>query len=105
MRPFRRGDRLGEELRKVLADIFLDMDDPLLRRVSLHRIEVRDDLEEARVFYSLLAGTDEDRKRVEERLQEVQGELRRRVGKELYIRKAPVFRFVYVEESEWMDSF
>ncbi len=105
MRPFRRGDRLGEELRKVLADIFLEMDDPLLRRVSLHRIEVRDDLEEARVFYSLLFGSEEDRKQAQQRLESLQGELRRRVGKELYIRKAPIFRFVYVEESEWTDSF
>lgn len=105
MRPFRRGERLGEELRKVLADLFLQMDDPLLRRISLHRIDVRDDLEEAKVYYSLLFGSEEDRARARERLEALQGEIRRRVGKELYIRKAPVFHFVYVEESEWMDSF
>jgi len=95
---------LGEELRKVLADIFLQADDPLLRRVSLHRIDVRDDLEEAKVFYSLLLGDEEERQKVQERLEALQGEIRRQVGKELYIRKAPAFRFVYVEEREWTDS-
>ncbi len=103
MRPFRRVDRLGEEVRKVLSDIFLDMDEPLLRRISIHRVEIREDLEEARVYYSLLLAGPEDREKVEARLQEIQSELRRRVGKELYIRKAPVFHFIYVEEEAWTD--
>lgn len=104
MRPFRRVDRLGEEVRKVLADIFLKMDEPLLRRISIHRIDIRKDLEEARVYYSLLLPNPEDQEEVRRRLDKIQSELRRRLGKELYVRKVPVLRFVYVEETQWMDS-
>ncbi len=101
MRPFSRVDLGGRRILKKKADLFLkEVKDPRLQRITLHRVRVRPDLEFAQVFFSLLGGveTSEELQEVEAALKRVEGFLRRRIGKELRIRKVPRLEFIYLSE-------
>lgn len=89
----KRNDRLAEEIKRELAQIFLEqMKDPRLNLVSITRVEVTNELSHARVFVSVM-GDDEERTNVEKALQGARGYLRSEIGSRLKVRRVPELVF------------
>ena len=65
-----RASQVAEELRKIISMILLDdLNDPRMGFVTVTRIDVSDDLKNAKVFYSVL-GNQEQKKSTQEALEE-----------------------------------
>jgi ribosome-binding factor A len=97
----RRTDRIGELLREELARLLRDeTSDPRIGMVTLTRVDVSPDLAQALVFWSALvprAGQldEEAVATIGDGLQSAATFLRRRVAKELEIRRSPALEFRY----------
>ena len=89
-----RASRVAEELRKVVAQIFLEelSSDPRLGFVTITHIEVTDDLRLGRIYYSVL-GSEEQKQSTEEALAEELVMIRRLVAQRLDMRYAMEIRF------------
>jgi ribosome-binding factor A len=96
-REFDRSSRLGERIRRLLAEaIRRELDDPRLGLISITDVEVTRDLAHARVYFSLL-GPEEDIPDVLEVLQGAAGRLRGGLSRALVARTVPALEFVYDE--------
>jgi len=92
--------RLGEGVREELAVLLSgDVKDPGAAGAIVTRVEMTNDLRNAKVFVRLLEGGDkqECRKRLLDALGRARGMLRREVTQRLALRHAPELRFLYDE--------
>jgi ribosome-binding factor A len=89
----RRTIRLNQLLREELASLLqADIKDPRVRSVTITRVEATQDLSYADVYVRTLT----DEIPVEEAiagLESAEGFVRRRLGRELHLRRIPDFRF------------
>ena len=90
-----RKDRINAEMKRVLSNIFL-MDLPLQQDniVSVLKVETTKDLEEAKVYISVL----KDRQKVLEKLNEATPYIRHLIGQKMKIRKIPKLKFILVDD-------
>lgn len=87
-------ERISEQVRGELARLLRDeVSDPRVGMVSLTRVEVAADLSTATVFWSPLDAGTPDVARVAEGLASAAGFLRKRLAKELSLRRTPELRF------------
>jgi ribosome-binding factor A len=95
-RSARVAERVREEIATALAR---DLQDPRLAYVVVTRVEMPDDLQLARVRVRLAAGGDDpaQRKRALNGLRAAGGQLRKRVGQALGLRRTPELEFHYDE--------
>lgn len=94
-REFERSSRLGEQIRRLLADLIRrELDDPRIGLLSITAVEVSRDLAHAKVYFSLL-GTDEDAKSVRSVLSGAAGRLRSGLSRAIVARTVPALEFVY----------
>lgn len=94
-REFERSSRLGERIRRVLAELIRrDLDDRRLALVSITDVSVSRDLAHAKVYYSFL-GTEEQRQVAHESLTNAAGRLRSGLAKSLVARTVPALEFIY----------
>jgi ribosome-binding factor A len=92
--------RIGEGVREELAVLLGgEVKDPGAKGAIVTRVEMTNDLRNAKVFVRLLEGGDEqgNRKRLLDALGRAQGMLRREVTHRLSLRHAPELRFLYDE--------
>ena len=90
----RRTQRIAELLKSEIARILIeDVTDPRIGLVTLVRVDVAPDLSHAVVFWSSLESTALDR--IGEGLESAAPFLRRRLARELTLRRAPELRFRY----------
>ena len=93
MPNYRRVDRLNQLLREELSRLIRrEMKDPRVSGVTVTGVETSPDLRHAKVFVRTLRDepTAED---AVEGLQSAEGFLRKKLGKELRIRRVPEFNF------------
>ena len=90
-----RTERIGEEIRGELSRLLREeVSDPRVGLVSLTRVEVAPDLTTAAIFWSSLEGDDaEHLEQVEDGLASAAAFLRRRLAKELSLRRTPELHF------------
>jgi len=89
-----RIERIGEQVRGELARLLRDeVSDPRVGMLSLTRVEVAADLSTAAVFWSPLGPEPADVEQVAEGLASAAGFLRRRLARELSLRRTPELRF------------
>ncbi len=90
-----RMERIGEQVRGELARLLRDeVSDPRIGMLTLTRVDVAPDLATASVFWSALDVTgDEDLEVVAQGLESASGFLRKRLAKELSLRRTPALRF------------
>ena len=90
-----RTRRIGEQLRGEIARILREeASDPGLRMVTLTRVDVAPDLSHALVFWSIVDLNDNtDVESVAAALERVARFVRRRVARELPLRRSPELRF------------
>lgn len=95
-----RPDRVGEEIRHVLADLLArEVHDPGIGFVTLTRVTVSPDLQLARVFYTMM-GDEAAHKTTAKALARATPFLRRQIGSRIRLRRVPELRFEFDKSVE-----
>lgn len=106
MASSQRKDRLGEEIRDIVATCLSGgkLSDPRLEFVTITGVKLSADLQLASIYFRIL---DESRqKETKKGLQSAAGVFRHRLAEELEIRRVPNLRFFYdasIEKGEKVD--
>jgi len=102
-RPARVADAVMRELATLLLQ---DSHDPLLREACITRVEMTDDLQLAKVFFTSLAG-EEAAPRLAKALRQASGYMRGHLARVLNMRFTPDLQFRYdstVEEAKRLEA-
>jgi ribosome-binding factor A len=98
-----RPDRVADQLRSELATLIArEVSDPGIGFVTLTRVQVTPDLQQARVFYTAL-GDDKQRRTTEKALGRASSFLRRQIGSRLRLRRVPELIFTYDDSIAGQD--
>lgn len=98
-----RPDRVADQLRSELAMMLTrEVHDPGVGFVTLTRVHVSPDLQQARVMYTAL-GDEKSRANTAKALARVAPFLRRQIGSRLRLKRAPELKFVYDESVAGQD--
>lgn len=98
-----RPDRVADQIRGELASMLSrDVHDPGIGFVTLTRVHVSPDLQQARVMYTVL-GDDKTRASSAKALDRAAPFLRRQLGQRLRLKRAPELRFTYDESVAGQD--
>jgi ribosome-binding factor A len=99
-----RPDRVGDAIREVLSELLArgEVHDPGIGFITLTRVQVSPDLQQARVFYTTL-GDPKARKETEQALERATPFLRRQVGGRLRLRRVPELAFRFDESIAHQD--
>jgi ribosome-binding factor A len=98
-----RPSRVADQLRAELADLLArEVHDPGLGFVTLTRVQVSADLQQARVFYTVL-GDERARRGSERAIGRATPFLRRQIGARLRLKRTPELHFVYDEAIAGQD--
>lgn len=90
-----RKERLNESIKELLGELILErVKDPRVGFVTITSVTVSADLTSARVYFSVMGG-EEQRDESKKGLLSAKNFLRKTVGRELKLRSAPDFRFIY----------
>lgn len=93
-----RANRVGEQMKKELSDIIgRKIKDPRIGFVTVTDVQVTGDLQQAKVFISVL-GDDEQRENTLKGLAKAKGFIRTEIGHRIRLRKTPEIIF------EWDES-
>ena len=102
-----RPDRVADQIRGELAVLLArEVHDPGIGFVTLTRVQVSPDLQQARVYFTALGPTGEEsktRKNSERALERAAPFLRRQIGSRLRLRRVPDLRFIYDESIAGQD--
>ncbi|MCC7009315.1 MAG: 30S ribosome-binding factor RbfA [Acidobacteria bacterium] len=98
-----RPERVGEEIRHEIGQLIArEVHDPGLGFVTITRVKVSPDLQQARVYYTLL-GDERARKDTERALGRVTPFLRRHIGARIRLRRVPELTFEFDRSVEYQD--
>jgi ribosome-binding factor A len=98
-----RPDRVADQIRSELALLLTrEVHDPGLGFVTITRVQMTPDLQQARVFYTSL-GDDKARRNTERALERAGAFLRRQIGSRLRLKRVPELAFVYDESIAGQD--
>jgi ribosome-binding factor A len=98
-----RPDRVGEQIRGELALLLArDVRDPGIGFITLTRVQVTPDLQQARVYYTAL-GDETSRRNTERALGRAAPFLRRQIGSRLRLKRTPELTFLYDESIAGQD--
>ena len=98
-REFSRPQRVAEQIRRELADIFSrDARDPRFSQLTISAVEVSRDLSNAKVF--VIPPEELDIDAALKALRKATGYLRRSLAERLNIRNMPAIRFVHDQSME-----
>lgn len=96
-----RANRVAEEIKKELGDILtVKLKDPRVGFVTVTDVEVTGDLQQAKIFISVL-GDDEKKNETLLGLAKARGFIRTEIGKRIRLRKTPEISFEYDEALEY----
>ena len=90
-RAMNRTARVGELIRRIVAEALDDLDDERLAMVSITGVDVDRDLHRAVVWFTALDGDDDPE--IMDAFDEHRGRLRRAVGDQTRLRKTPDLQF------------
>jgi ribosome-binding factor A len=98
-----RPDRVADQIRAELAALLArEVHDPGIGFVTLTRVQVSGDIQQARVFYTTL-GDDKARRSTARALDRAGSFLRRQIGARLRLKRVPQLVFVYDESIAGQD--
>jgi ribosome-binding factor A len=99
-----RPDRVGEQIRDELSSLLSRgaVHDPGIGFITLTRVQVSPDLQQARVFYTSL-GDEQARKTTAQALKRATPFLRRQIGGTLRLRRVPELDFRFDESIAHQD--
>ena len=98
-----RPTRVGEQIREDLTELITrEVHDPGVGFITITRVDVTPDLQQARVYYTSL-GDDKARRDTRRALERASPFLRRQLGRRLRLRRIPDLQFFYDESIERHD--
>jgi ribosome-binding factor A len=98
-----RPDRVGDQIRSEIASLLArDVHDPGIGFVTITRVQVTPDLQQARVYYTAL-GDDKARRSTALALDRAAPFLRRQIGSRLRLKRVPELEFLYDESIAGQD--
>jgi len=98
-----RPDRVGDQIRSEIASLLArDVHDPGIGFVTITRVQVTPDLQQARVYYTAL-GDDKARGSAARALDRAAPFLRRQIGSRLRLKRVPELEFLYDESIAGQD--
>jgi len=98
-----RPERVADQIRGELASLLTrDVHDPGIGFVTLTRVRVTPDLQQAHVYYTAL-GDEKSRRNTELALARATGFLRRQIGARLRLKRTPELTFHYDESIAGQD--
>jgi ribosome-binding factor A len=96
-----RPARVGEMIRMEIGDLLVrDLKDPRIGLTTVTAVKMSPDLKQARVYVSVLGGT-EERQKTLEGLSSAASHIRHLIGERLRLRNAPELSFCYDESIEY----
>lgn len=98
-----RASRVGDQIQAELASLLTrDVHDPGIGFVTITRVKLSPDLQQARVYYTSI-GDDKAKRESARALDRATPFLRRQVGQRLRLKRVPVLTFFYDESIEQGD--
>ena len=98
-----RPDRVADQIRSELASLLgREVNDPGIGFVTLTRVRVSPDIQQARVYYTTL-GDERVRRSTERALDRAAPFLRRQIGSRLRLKRVPELKFLYDESIAGQD--
>ena len=96
-----RPNRVGEQMKKELSDIIgRKIKDPRIGFVTVTDVQVTGDLQQAKVFISVL-GDEEQRQNTLKGLAKAKGFIRTEIGRRIRLRKTPEILFEFDESIDY----
>jgi len=98
-----RPDRVADQIRSELAMLIArELHDPGIGFVTITRVQVTPDIQQARVFYTVL-GDEKARKESGRAIDRATPFLRRQIGQRLRLKRVPELKFHYDESVAGQD--
>jgi ribosome-binding factor A len=98
-----RPDRVADQIRSELAMLLSrEIHDPGIGFVTITRVQMTPDLQQARVFYTAL-GDDKARQNSGRAIDRASSFLRRQIGSRLRLKRVPELTFIYDESIAGQD--
>jgi len=98
-----RPDRVADQIRSEIGELLArEVHDPGLGFVTITRVQVSRDLQQARVFYTAL-GDEKSRRQTDRTLHRAVSFLRRQIAARLRLRRVPELHFLYDESIAGQD--
>ena len=99
-----RPDRVGDQIRQQLSELLTRgaVHDPGIGFITLTRVKVSPDLQQARVYYTTL-GDEAARRETAKALQRANAFFRRHIGSRLQLRRVPELQFQFDESVAHQD--
>jgi ribosome-binding factor A len=89
-----RSDRVADQIRSEVGDLLArEVHDPGIGFVTITRVQITPDLQQARVFYTAL-GDDNTQRESHRALERAAPFLRRQIGSRLRLRRVPTLTFL-----------
>lgn len=96
-----RANRVGEQMKKELGDIIgRKIKDPRIGFVTVTDVQVTGDLQQAKVYISVLGG-EEQRENTLKGLAKAKGFIRSEIGQRIRLRKTPEITFEFDESIDY----
>ncbi|MDA3130571.1 30S ribosome-binding factor RbfA [Aliibacillus thermotolerans] len=96
-----RKERVGEQMKQELADIVRrELKDPRIEFLTITDVEVTGDLQQAKVFITVL-GEKKEQEETLQALNKAKGFIRSEIGKRMTIRKVPELEFHFDESIDY----
>ncbi|NHM29838.1 30S ribosome-binding factor RbfA [Neobacillus terrae] len=96
-----RANRVGEQMKKELSDIIgRKIKDPRIGFVTVTDVQVTGDLQQAKVYISVLGG-EEQRENTLKGLAKAKGFIRTEIGQRIRLRKTPEIVFEFDESIDY----
>ena len=101
---YKRSERVQELLLEEISKLIQhDLKDPRVGFVTVTRIELSDNLKNAKVFVSIM-GSDEQKENSIEGLNSAKGFIRSSLGKNLYLKHIPELHFKLDEAADHVEK-
>lgn len=96
-----RANRVAEQIKKELGEILAQkIKDPRVGFVTVTDVEVTGDLQQAKIFISIL-GDEDEKEATFLGLSKAQGFIRKEIGERIRLRKTPELSFEFDESIEY----
>jgi len=104
MHPFKRSARVASLLQREIAGFLeRDLSDPRLKKITITRVQLTDDLKLARVYFSLI-GTAPEKEQAMAGLTKAKGMIKRLMGERIYLRFVPELEFHFDQGLEYSQK-
>ena len=95
----RRQQKVAEFIRKEVALLIRELNDPRVGFITITEVDVTSDLRVAKIYYSVL-GSEADKRTTTRALAHAKGFLRKKIGSALQIKSVPEIEFALITEEE-----